>query len=544
MRITPVVTLTILSTLVFSCTSIRPPGQVLFEVNPDVAVLGDSVTVGWQLFDDDAKRFQVLLDGQGVTTNGSVRLVPQAPSQSFVLSVKQNEVVVYNDTVTVRVESKPPAEPPRISMPEEEKVNITPSKYAAGLVNEEGNSTGAITCDVFGVDVSEFPNKVRVLVSVKDANGNLLANLAPPYNNQRRDFWKSVVETHAGKNIEITDFTVTEQRKVDWKPKTVCFVGDYSGSMSSSIGDLDAAIEMGMRALRTSDDYTLVQFDHDVHIVTTGSQGGASTRRIPFASLGGATAFYDASVDGLRASGTSSKERIAILFTDGQDNSSYLTSASDVVRAAFLQHARTYIIAFGGADSSVMAQIARYTHGKLYSPQSAAEFKSIYDEIFRTLTTHYVIEYTGKKSNTDHRVSVTINPRKGESYTSTREYFEEPKLILENRAYLAGLFGTGSSLLAEPDKWDSRLQELVKLSMQNPDKSIVIRAHTDTRGADRANEKLSAKRARFIARELERRGIRAKRLVIEAIGEQQPVHSNDEEDWQQQENRRVEILFN
>ena len=72
---------------------------------------------------------------------------------------------------------------------------------------------------------------------------------------------------------------------------------------------------------------------------------------------------------------------------------------------------------------------------------------------------------------------------------------------------------------------------------------MVIRAHTDTRGNEKANERLSVNRAKIIARELERRGVTKKRIRIEGKGESAPLHPSDQEDWQQRENRRVEVFF-
>ena len=539
-----VVFLLLAVSLLVSCSSIKPPRQVVFDVTPDTVFVGDSVNIGWQMFDDNANRYRATLNDESVDIIGSSRLVPNAPKSFYRLKVFQEDSLVYSEQLSVIVKPMPVITPTPVSIPVVEEVNITPSKYAAGIINEEGRSTGAITCNVIGVDVSDFPSKVRVLVSVKDANGNLIANLAPPYNNQRSDFWKSVVETHAGKNVEIKGFTVREQRKTDTSRKSVCFVGDYSGSMTGSIGALDSAIEYGMRSLQQSDDYALVQFDHEVYRRASEVAGGVVIPRIPFEQLGGGTAFYEGAIKGLDAIRPSKKEHVAIFFTDGQDNSSYSTSATDVVRQAFNQHARTFVIAYGGADTAVLSQVARFTNGKLYQPSDASELGPIYEEILRTISSHYVIEYDGKKLGTDHNVAVTINPRNGPQYTSKSTYVEEPKIVLENRAYLAGLFNSGSSLLANPKEWDSRLSELVKLAKQYPDKSVTIRAHSDTRGDDRNNEQLSRKRALFISNELQHRGIEKSRIKIEAAGESMPIHHDDSEDWQQQENRRVEILFN
>ena len=524
-----------------SCASVQKPESVSFEATPTSVVEGETAVVSWKVIANDPSRYKVTLDGRVVAASGTFGVTPSFPSQQYWLIVYNGDSLVQSTSTEVRVTKRETK--PVINQPITEEVNNTPSKFATGVINAESKIATPITATVFGVDLRDFPNKVRVLVSVRDGNGNLVANLAPPYSNQHDDFWKSVSEDHAGNNVEIEKYTVTEVRATDAKPKTVCFVGDYSGSMSGSIDALDEAIEYGMGRLRTGDDYCLVQFDHNVYEVGRDIQGGTITTRIPFDQLGGATAFYQASRAGLAITAQSSKERVAILFTDGEDNSSLFSSASDVASAAFGQSSRTFVIAYGGANRGVLSQIASNANGKYYEPTDESELEAIYEEIFRTLDVHYVIEYEGKKLGKDHNVRVTIQPPTGQPYTAVGSYVEQPKPILENRAYVAGMFKSGKAQLDDAKRWKKQIDELVQLATQYPEKEVVIRAHTDTRGNEKANERLSVNRAKIIARELERRGVTKKRIRIEGKGESAPLHPSDQEDWQQRENRRVEVFF-
>ena len=105
------------------------------------------------------------------------------------------------------------------------------------------------------------------------------------------------------------------------------------------------------------------------------------------------------------------------------------------------------------------------------------------------------------------------------------------------------MFKSGKAQLDDAKRWKKQIDELVQLATQYPEKEVVIRAHTDTRGNEKANERLSVNRAKIIARELERRGVTKKRISIEGKGESAPLHPSDQEDWQQRENRRVEVFF-
>jgi outer membrane protein OmpA-like peptidoglycan-associated protein len=76
----------------------------------------------------------------------------------------------------------------------------------------------------------------------------------------------------------------------------------------------------------------------------------------------------------------------------------------------------------------------------------------------------------------------------------------------------------------------------------NPERRLLIEGHTDSRGTDDYNEKLSTQRAESVVRALVERGTARDRLQAEGLGEDFPVATNDTAAGMQQ-NRRVEILI-
>lgn len=77
---------------------------------------------------------------------------------------------------------------------------------------------------------------------------------------------------------------------------------------------------------------------------------------------------------------------------------------------------------------------------------------------------------------------------------------------------------------------------------KNPDRRLLIEGHTDARGSEEYNRKLSGERAAAVSAALEREGIARDRLRTAGLGEAYPVASNDTEAGMQQ-NRRVEIVI-
>jgi len=96
------------------------------------------------------------------------------------------------------------------------------------------------------------------------------------------------------------------------------------------------------------------------------------------------------------------------------------------------------------------------------------------------------------------------------------------------------------------DKWDLRpesfieLDHVVKLLQENPAIEIELSAHTDSRGSDEYNYKLSDNRAKSVMDYIISKGVDAVRLRSQGYGETVPVATNETDEGRQL-NRRVEF---
>jgi outer membrane protein OmpA-like peptidoglycan-associated protein len=77
---------------------------------------------------------------------------------------------------------------------------------------------------------------------------------------------------------------------------------------------------------------------------------------------------------------------------------------------------------------------------------------------------------------------------------------------------------------------------------ENPAVEIEMSAHTDSRGSDEYNVKLSANRAKSVMDYIISKGIASTRIISEGYGETKPVVPNDT-DENRQLNRRVEFTI-
>jgi outer membrane protein OmpA-like peptidoglycan-associated protein len=89
----------------------------------------------------------------------------------------------------------------------------------------------------------------------------------------------------------------------------------------------------------------------------------------------------------------------------------------------------------------------------------------------------------------------------------------------------------------------SALAQLATVIRAYPSGRVELEGHTDSKGDDAYNQKLSLRRAESVKRWLaEREGIVADRFTTRGAGESRPVASNDT-DVGRQKNRRVEVVI-
>lgn len=98
------------------------------------------------------------------------------------------------------------------------------------------------------------------------------------------------------------------------------------------------------------------------------------------------------------------------------------------------------------------------------------------------------------------------------------------------------------------DKWNLRpesfieLDRVVKLLQENPAIEIEMSAHTDSKGSDEYNLKLSDNRARSVMEYILSKGIAPNRITSKGYGESKPVDTNETDEGRQM-NRRVEFTI-
>lgn len=89
---------------------------------------------------------------------------------------------------------------------------------------------------------------------------------------------------------------------------------------------------------------------------------------------------------------------------------------------------------------------------------------------------------------------------------------------------------------------DAKLQQVVDFAAKYPEANLEVTGHTDDRGNDSYNQKLSEKRAASVKAHLVKKGIAADRISAKGLGETMPVADNKTKAGRAA-NRRVEVQY-
>ncbi len=123
-----------------------------------------------------------------------------------------------------------------------------------------------------------------------------------------------------------------------------------------------------------------------------------------------------------------------------------------------------------------------------------------------------------------------------------KEYFikiELKKLKEGAKVILKNIFFDYDKATLRPESYPE-LNRVVELLNQNPKIKVEISGHTDSKGSDEYNLKLSQLRAKSVVEYIISKGIPSNKLIAKGYGETQPIDTNDTEEGRQN-NRRVEF---
>lgn len=231
-----------------------------------------------------------------------------------------------------------------------------------------------------------------------------------------------VLVTHDGqplKGLGSADFEVRDNgvaQKVNLVsfeeiPLNVVLALDMSGSVTAEgLEHLQRAGETLLAGLEPRDRAALLTFSHMVR-QRSGLTGDFAQLRAELASVkpGGDTALIDAAQAAMIVAGSSSSRGLVVVFSDGQDTSSWL-SRNLVLATSRRSDAVVYGIAVGRTSDDFLENLTDLTGGRLLRAETTNAVRALFVQVLDEFRHRYVISYTpiGVKAGGWHRLQVRV----------------------------------------------------------------------------------------------------------------------------------------
>lgn len=186
---------------------------------------------------------------------------------------------------------------------------------------------------------------------------------------------------------------------------------DYSGSMSSDIGNLETAATTFVNNMQAADRGEIIKFGTNVvrEQSYTADKGLLQTAITRTTTAGGVTALYDATYMGITDTARETGQRAVIAFTDGyENNSSIITSQQALINAARANGVAIFTVGLGGADTTGLQAIASQTGGFFYNAPNSAQLSTIYQQIAQVFNNTVILSWPGYTYVSGATLTVTV----------------------------------------------------------------------------------------------------------------------------------------
>jgi VWFA-related protein len=192
---------------------------------------------------------------------------------------------------------------------------------------------------------------------------------------------------------------------------------DTSGSVRGQrLRDLAAAGHAFADGLAPRDEAALLAFSDQLSLLARPTSERAPLHiAIDRMSPGGATTLYDALYVAFKLPFGQGRPLI-VLFTDGQDNLSWL-GRGDVREAALQSSALLYVVAAGDFDApeaAFLRETAEETGGRFWNAAGGAHLRERLLQVLQAMSTRYLLTYEprGVSRGGRHRIKVTVTGRR------------------------------------------------------------------------------------------------------------------------------------
>ncbi|HJX72435.1 MAG TPA: OmpA family protein, partial [Bacteroidales bacterium] len=455
------------------------------------------------------------------------------------------------------------------------KIIVYPFRKYISSTRHIGDVPGneQIEMDIISVDRSGYPEELLVRAVAVDTSGNYISGLAPPLGNDSisKVYFKTVSETIDNTSY-FRGFSVAEIQESASMPYDISMVLDYSGSMIGTIDYLEESLKRFILRKYLNDRISITKFDDkintDVPLISDSEEIFDYFKFKRLSGFGGRTALYAAADKGLMALDSSDRRKVLILFTDGNENSSfqyfgqYAFTAHQLAARLRSSDTRLMIVSYGtGTNTELLLQLALLSDGKIYFISSPEYITRVFDEMPRVLHQYYEIRYIPVEKQGNHRVVLKYNNHTSRPNTVFFDYFIGDDFDISDVEFDSTNYWyrtiNGKKPVSPPQvavnfvfnedyirrDYTANLEKYLKYLQSYPETEVDILAHADHIGTHDQCLIISQRRAAAVRNYFLSMGIDENRIHTRSFGKTYPIWITEEETWKASENRRVELIL-
>ena len=259
----------------------------------------------------------------------------------------------------------------------------TPASHHVRVVARVGESerlVANVRTQSLGFSEAVRVDAVQVPVVVRDGDGRFVSGLRAEHFVVKENGVPQTLTQVASESV----------------PLEVVLAVDISGSMADVMGEVIRAGSAFLDQLRPQDAATVLAFN-DNRFVVVDTEKDPVKRRAALAGLQpwGGTALYDAITEALDLSARGSGRKGIVVFSDGEDQASRVTSGT-AIRRIQQSDAMVYTIAFGsGAEQPALRKqleaYAKASGGRVFFPRDAEDLARAFREIVAEVSSKYLM---------------------------------------------------------------------------------------------------------------------------------------------------------
>jgi Ca-activated chloride channel homolog len=242
---------------------------------------------------------------------------------------------------------------------------------------------------------------VQVTATVTDDDGRFIKGLTRDQFRVKEDGVVQRMTAFAGENI----------------PLEIVVAVDVSQSMTESMGTLKAAVRTFLKALRPTDQVTLLAFNDNIFTAARRSTDPEQrVRAVDRLAPWGGTALFDAMLTALNTVGKQPGRRALVVFSDGEDQNSVATLKRVETRLE-TSDATIYTIGLGRSVrdrdlAQVMARMSQMSGGRSFLIDAIQELDKVFADIVEELSNQYLLSYGSSNDARDgswRKITVELN---------------------------------------------------------------------------------------------------------------------------------------